>query len=129
MKMLMKPSPYGTIKVMRLFFDKMFNPHCATLTHMIFHFLSIDIIGAEHLLPALSLPKKTYTEYMAERWYKMHITFNALKEICSGSGDRVLLTDQQFISEVLTPILSVLDRAVSSAIAECNDKKMDSARK
>ena len=126
--MLKKLLLYGTIKFVRLFFEEKFNPHCATLTCMILHFLPIGGIGAEHLLPALSIPKKTSVECMEERWYDMHTTFNALKGVCSGSGDRVLRTDQKKFSEVLTSILSMLDGAVSSAMAECNEEKMNSSR-
>ena len=127
-KMLRKPSIYGTIKVMRLFFVEKVHPHHATLTRMMMHFLPIGGIGVERLLPALGLPKKTSAEYMTEKWYDMHVTFNALKGVCSGSGERVLRADQKFVDEILSAILFVLDDAVSSAIAECNEEKMDYAR-
>ena len=79
---------------MRLFFDEDVYPHCATLTCMILHVLLIDGIGTARLLPVLGLPKKTITEYMAEKWYDMYTTFNALKGVCNSSGDQVLLDNQ-----------------------------------
>ena len=116
-KMLRKPSIYGAIKVMWLLFVEKVHPHHATLTYMMMHFLPIGGIGAERLLLALGLPKKTSIEYMAEKWYDMHVTFNALKGVCSGLGERVLQSDQNFVDEMLSVILFLLDDAVSSAIA------------
>ena len=99
----------------------------AVLIRMITNFLPVGGDGAKCLLPAFGLPKKTYAEFMVAKWYDMHITFNALKGVCEGSGDQVLQMDDKLVDEMLTPILGVLDEAVATAVAECNEEMMDLA--
>ena len=103
-------------------------PQRANLLRMITNFLPELLADLQRTLPEM-LPKKTTQEYLASLWYDLHRIMQALTGVCSGGGGGFTRGDKAFVEDVLDGMMVVLNGAVSFAVTELQQEKMDAARK
>ena len=55
----------------------------------------------------------------------MYDILNSLKDVCSGSVDRVTRVGKTYADGTLTTMLGVLDNVMTIVVAEFNEERMD----